>query len=137
MKRKRGKKRTTPARDHLPARSFLQAVPQINNAMTLDRRPDGTALASVPIRRPKYLIPPLSWLLPYSSHRRVELDVVGAEVLDLCDGTSTIEKIVDRFSIIHKLSFRESQLAVGQFLRQLSQRGILVVVGIDEGSVAE
>ena len=111
------------------AQEFLRSVPHANAAMDLSARPNGTALAVVPMRRPKYLVPPLSWILPFSSQRRVELDPVGATVLRMCDGSRTVEAIMEQFAVDHKLSFRESQLAVGQFLRQLTSRGIIAIVG--------
>ena len=123
--RKRDKRE--PAR--MAAGDFLAAVPHRNEAMELSRRPDGTALVRVPMRRPKWLVPPLSWIVPYSSHRRVELDAVGVSVLDLCDGRRTVEEVTETFASRNALSFREAQLAVGQFLRQLTERGILAIVG--------
>ncbi|MFA6134239.1 MAG: PqqD family protein [Phycisphaerae bacterium] len=112
--------------------NFLQAVPYTNQAMEVTRRPDGSTLVSVPIPRPKYLVPPLSWILPFSHQRRVELDRLGSYVLDMCDGRRSIESMIERFAGDHKLSFREAQLSVSGFLRQLVQRGILVIVGMNK-----
>jgi len=111
------------------AEQMLRAVPHQNTAMTTTRRSDGTALVSVPIRRPKYMVPPLSWFLPFSSHRRVELDRVGVRVLELCNGRRTVESIIEKFAGEHKLSFREAQLSISQFLSQLTQRGLIAIVG--------
>jgi len=120
------------ARKPASAQSFLRAVPHRNQAIQLERRPDGTTVATVPARKPKYLVPPLSWVVSHPTHRQVQLDAVGSSVLDRCDGVRTIEAIIEDFAADHRLTFRESQLAVGQFLRQLSQRGIVVVVGTSE-----
>lgn len=111
---------------------YLRAIPYRNETMELDRRAGGGVLASIPMKRPRYMVPPLSWVLPYSTHRRVELDPLGAEVLDLCDGKRSVEGVIERFAAGHKLTFRESQLAVTQFLRQLTQRGLTVIVGHDK-----
>ena len=108
---------------------YLRAVPYRNEMMEVTRRSDGGLLASIPMKRPRYMVPPLSWVLPYSTHRRVELDALGAEVLDLCDGKRSIEGVIERFAAAHKLTFRESQLAVTQFLKQLTQRGLAAIVG--------
>lgn len=107
----------------------LRAVPYRNEAMALKPRRDGGAQATVPMRRPKFLVPPLSWILPYSSHRRVELDAAGTAVLQKCDGEHTVEAIIEEFAAEHKLSFREAQLPVIQFLQQLTQRGLIATVG--------
>ena len=100
-----------------------------NESMTLRRQADGTALASIPLRRPAWLVPPLSWLIPFSPHRRVELDTVGWAVLDLCDGKKTVERIIEDFARKENLTFREAQLPVTQFLQQLSERGMMAIVG--------
>jgi len=134
MKRPRDSKQPTA----VTARKLLDAKPFVNSAMTLERLGDGGAVASVPVRRPAYLVPPLSWVLPFSPSRRVRLDAPGAEVLDLCDGKRTIEAIIEKFAADHKLSFRESQLAVTAFLRNLVDRGLVAIVGLldDETNLA-
>jgi hypothetical protein len=108
---------------------FLRARPMRNESMTFQHRSDGTTLASIPLRRPSWLVPPVSWLVPFSSHRRVELDTVGTTVLDMCDGKRTVERIIEDFARQEKLSFREAQLPVTQFLQQLSERGMMAIVG--------
>ena len=119
-------------RKRQPMAKLLSAVPHANEAMEIKSRSGGGVLASVPMERSRMLVPPLSWILPYSSHRRVELDVLGASVLKMCDGRTTVESIIETFSVRHRLSFRESQLAVTQFLRQLVQRGVVAIVGLGE-----
>ena len=120
-------------RERISPESYLRSVPHLNRAVELNRRRNGTALATVPMRKPRFLVPPLSWLLPYSSHRRIELDAIGVGVIDLCDGTRTVAAVVEEFAERNKLTFRESQLAVTRFLRQLTERGVVAIVGTNEG----
>lgn len=124
---RRGRQKELP--NAVGTANFLRAVPHVNQAMEMHHRSDGSALASVPIPRPKFLVPPLSWILPFSPYRRVDLEPVGAGVLKMCDGRRTVEAIIEDFATGHKLSFREAQLAVTQFLRQLMRRGLVVIVG--------
>ncbi len=126
MSPRRGQKKLPKTRG---TANFLRAVPHVNQAMETHPRSDGSMLVSIPIPRPKFLVPPLSWILPFSPYRRVELEPVGSGVLGMCDGRRTVEAIIEKFAADHKLSFRESQLAVTQFLRQLMQRGLVVIVG--------
>ena len=114
----------------MSAEQVLSAVPVRNVAMQLQRRDDGSAVASVPLKRPRWLAPPLSWIIPFSSHRRIALDSAGVALLDLCDGQRDIERIIEKFAADHKLSFREAQLSVTKFLQQLTQRGVVAVVGL-------
>ena len=131
MNHKKRKKKSS-SRRAAPTEDILKAVPYANESMELTPAENGGALAVVPMRKPKMLIPPLSWLVPFSSNRRVQLDKLGASVLKMCNGKYTVEGIIDRFSADHKLTFREAQLAVIQFLKQLSVRGLVAVVGLNE-----
>jgi hypothetical protein len=108
---------------------FLRAVPYQNQSMELKRQPDGTAVASIPLEKPWYMVPPITWLLPYQPVRRLELDLVGLSVLGLCDGHQSVEKIIEIFAATNKLTFREAQLAVTRFLRLLTHRGVIALVG--------
>ena len=108
---------------------FLRAVPYANQDMDLTRKTDGTGTAVVPMAKPRYLVPPISWILPFGRSRRVSLDQVGMSVLDLCDGRRPVEKVIEIFAANNKLTFREAQLPVTLFLRQLTQRGIIAIVG--------
>ena len=91
---------------------LLKALPHANEAMKITPCRDGGAMVDVPMKRPRWLVPPISWVLPFSSHRRVALDAVGADVLAMCDGQSTAENIIETFAARNKLSFREAQLPV-------------------------
>ena len=125
MKRPRSEDRPEP--ETAPAK-LLAAVPHVNTKADIMEVREGV-IVSVPVRRPRWLIPPISWVLPWSSHRRVQLDGAGTAVLQLCDGRRNVEQVIETFAREHKLSFRESQLAVTQFLRELLRRGIVALVG--------
>ncbi len=110
---------------------LLTGVPMANEVMETSPAGDGL-LVSIPIERPRWLVPPISWVVPFSKLRRVQLDAIGRAVLEACDGRRTVEEVIERFAAEHKLSFRESQLAVTRFLRELVTRGIIVIVGTNE-----
>lgn len=103
-------------------------IPFRNGRMRVEETDESGVIVTVPLRRPKWLVPPISWLLPFRESRRVELDALGAEVLDLCNGRWAVETIVTEFARRHALSFREAQLPVVQFLRMLTQRGVIAIV---------
>ena len=113
----------------LSTADFLQARPVPNEAMKVSPLRDGGALVKVPMRRPGWMVPPISWILPFSPHRRIQLDAVGAAVLKLCDGRLCVEKVIERFATANRLSFREAQLPVSKFLQQLTERGLVAIVG--------
>ena len=117
---------------HAGTSAFLRTVARLNAALDMDRRSNGSVVVEVPMEKPWYMVPPVTWVLPIPRGRRIELDAVGAAVLDLCDGRRNVEKIIELFASNHKLTFREAQLSVTQFLRQLTRRGIVVLVGLKE-----
>lgn len=111
---------------------YLAAMPMVNHAATRTPTAEGGTLVEVPIPRPWYLVPPISWILPFSGCRRIELDKLGTAVLQLCDGRRSVEKVIEKFAADQKLTFRESQLSVTQFLRMLTERGVIAVVGLEQ-----
>ena len=133
-KHQQRKKRDKDAAQRAKPEDLLQAVPHLNRVMELTPRPDGGTRAAVPLRRPKWLVPPITWIVPFSSHRRVELDTLGAKVLQMCDGKRNVETIIENFADDHKLSFREAQLAVVEFVRQMAQRGLIAIVTVNRNA---
>ena len=121
----------------LTAQDILKAVPCVNDEAELDVRSDGTAVASIPMRKPGWVDGPLGWLLPYSSHRRMELDRLGMAVIGLCDGERQVENVIEDFARRHLLSWRESQVCVMQFMRQVVERGLVVIVGLSPKDKSE
>jgi hypothetical protein len=107
-------------------RNALDAVPCLRQDAVVAR--DG-AVATVTVALKKNWLrrPPVNWLLPTASTRRVRLDAVGTAVLELCDGRGSVEEIVERFAAEHRLSFREGQVAVAQFLQSLVAKGIVTL----------
>jgi len=104
----------------------LHAIPRVNRAITLTKR-EGGALVTLPLRRPRWAAW-LGWLLPVAKERRVELDSTGAWVLALCDGERTVENVIDRVMQRHHLSFQEARASVLQFMRMLTERGVIALV---------
>ena len=130
--RKRKKDQAGPLSGGKRTDALLAARPYRNESMDVQRLDGGGVRVSVPLQRPRWLVPPLSWILPFSSRRRVQLDALGASVLNLCDGRRTVESMIEKFAADHRLSFREAQIPVVQFLRQLTTRGLVAIVGATE-----
>ena len=108
-------------------RRTLEAVPIRNSAARLVERGEGELCLAVPVRRPRWMVPPISWVVPLAAERRVRLDRLGCEVWDLCDGRRSVEEMVDAFAARHALSFHEARVAVTGYLRELLRRGLLAV----------
>ena len=110
---------------------MLKAVPGRNRFVTVVDREDGV-LVTVPLARRWWVRPPLTWIFPVSSERRVQLDAVGKKVLDLCDGKRTVKDVIGQVQAEHRLSYQEARVATMQFLKMLMERGIVAMV-VDAG----
>ena len=111
---------------------MLLARPVPNAAARTEPR-DGNRLAVyVKTKRPAYLVPPLSWIVPHPEERCAVLDPIGVRVWTLCDGRRTVEHVVDAFAAQYGLTFHEGRVAVTEYLKRLIQRGVLAIVLADE-----
>ena len=52
----------------------------------------------------------------------------GREVWLLCNGRRTMREIIERYNRDKGLSFHTARLSVLQFIKQLSQRGFIIIV---------
>jgi hypothetical protein len=69
----------------------------------------------------------LANLLDSPNEKKIRLDEVGTFVWNLCDGERTIEQIVTEMVSEHKLTRREVELSLTEFLRTLAKRGMIGV----------
>jgi len=83
-------------------------------------------------RRPEWWVRALSVLLPIPKRRPLELDPLGREVWELCDGEHTLRQMVKVFEERHKLSRAEAEWSLRTYLRDLAKRG-LVAIAIPKG----
>ena len=119
----------------LSTSELLDAVPVRNRAVASESEKPDEVVLRVPLRKRWYTQSFLRLLFPFSTHRRVALDSLGIEVWGMVDGRSTAERIVERFAERHQLSFHEARLSVMLFLRELTQRGIIVMAGAGRGGL--
>ncbi len=60
--------------------------------------------------------------------RTFQLDPLGREVYEACDGRRTVKGIVRKFASSNKLSQAEAELSVTTFLQMLSSKGLIFMV---------
>ncbi|MCF7855773.1 MAG: PqqD family protein [Candidatus Pacebacteria bacterium] len=66
-----------------------------------------------------------------------ELDNYGAEVYRACDGQRSVHRIIEDFSLDHKISLAEAEVSVTTFMKTLIQRHLIrVALKPDEDSNA-
>jgi hypothetical protein len=120
---------TTRKKPQLSMNDFLDAVPVPNNSAETVREADDELVLAVPLRKRWYMKAPFSLIFPFSTKKRIGLDLLGKEVWKNCDGVRTAERIIEEFAGAHRLSFHEARLSVMLFLKELTQRGFIVMVG--------
>lgn len=59
--------------------------------------------------------------------RRFQLDALGIEVWRMLDGQTTVRGMIETFAASHRLNLREAEVSMLTYLRQLAQRGIMVL----------
>jgi hypothetical protein len=111
----------------LGAAELLDAVPLRNTHAVQESATDREMVITVPLQRRWYMGPPVSWVLPFSTLRRVGLDRYGMEVWRECDGRRCAEEIIERFARRHRLGFHEARMSVLTFIKELTRRGFLVM----------
>ena len=109
-------------------RAMLAAYPVRNVAVEVREKSENTVTVVVKTQKPNYMMPPISWFVPYNPEREIDLDAMGTRLWRWCDGQRTVEEVIDLFKDTYDLSFHEARAAVVDYLRKLIQRGILAVM---------
>ncbi len=107
--------------------NVLDVIPVVNSAVRVELQTAG-ALLWVPIRRRWWMGAPLSWVLPFREEKGIALDGLGRQVLEACDGTATVERVVEDFAKRHRLRFHEARQSVLTFLKMLLERKVILFV---------
>ncbi len=119
---------TRRASETLTEEQVLDAVPMRNQSVRVEWRGSDRVVIYVALKQRWFMQPPWSWLLRVRKEAGYELEGLGREVWEACDGKRTVEAIIDGFAEKHHLRFHEARLSVLAFLRQLIQRGMVVLV---------
>jgi len=82
---------------------------------------------TVAMKRPNYLIPPISWIVRPPKTKQIELDALGGQLWEWCDGQRTVEDVIELFAQKYNLTFHEGRVSVTSYLKELLKRGALAV----------
>ena len=92
---------------------------------------DGRMDISIPLRH-RTIVQLLQKVLPVSKEKNLELDRLGTRLYNLCDGTHSVEELVEMHQREWLLTFFEARAMVLQYLRLLSQRNLILFLKPDE-----
>lgn len=59
--------------------------------------------------------------------KKLQLDELGTGVWQLIDGSRSVRGIVNRFCRVHRLQYREAEMSVTVFLRELGKRELIAM----------
>lgn len=118
------KKQEAPA---LSREDSLSARPVLHRLVRVERADNGAIILRVP-RRSTPLVRAVSRVFKLPPYRSMSLDELGTFVIEMCDGTHTVDNIVDKFTKKYKLNRREAELSMLAFLRTLARRSIVALI---------
>jgi hypothetical protein len=111
-------------RPRLTAEQVLQSRPVRNQGLRTERI-EGGGLRLYLERRKEWWARVLALAFPIPRERRIELDGVGEEVWDLCDGKHTLREMIGVFQERHKLTRAEAEWSLRTYLRDLGKRNLV------------
>jgi hypothetical protein len=80
---------------------------------------------TAPVERPGGIIGLMTRRIDLPTERQFELDEVGAEVWNLCDGKTTVASITKRLQDRYKMNRFEAEAALTAYLQTLQRRKLI------------
>ncbi len=120
-------KRYIPFANKKPTHSkeeVLKSKPIRNPMLEWSRDPDGDVRLKIPQRNDR-IGKFLCRIFHAPSYREIQLDEVGSDVWELCDGVNNVDKIVNAICDKHKISRRECEVSIGMYLKTLGEKRLM------------
>jgi len=105
----------------------LSTRPVLNRLVKVEHAADGNLLLHIPRRR-SAMVESVSHFFRIPPYRKVALDELGSFVIELCDGSNTVEDIAEKLARRFRLNRREAEVSLGTFLRTLTGRSVIALV---------
>ena len=113
------------------------ARPLRNPVIAWEVLDNGRVLLTVPLEQKPWLRL-LQVVTRVPAEKKVELDEVGSDVWQWCDGEARVTDLIDRLAASHKLHRREAEVSLTQFLETLAKRRFVgLAVELDESRAEE
>ena len=108
----------------------LSALPIRNPVVVWEKGEDknaGLALLRIP-RKPGKFADWTAKMMRLPEYRKLELDEIGTDVWELCDGQHSIEQVTIAIVTKYKLNRRQSEASVLAFLKMMAERKLVAVL---------
>ncbi len=124
MEKSKQKKQAAP----LSRAEALSYRPVRNPEVRVESLDTGEVMIIYPVRvRPWFvrLAQRFGWDSDQPMIKKLQLDELGTATWKLMDGKRTVKQIVREFGAQYQLPFREAEVSVTAFIRELGRRGII------------
>jgi len=112
---------------HRTRDDVLRSLPVRNSLVKWTKEESGEVSLVIPVAQKKHLQLLVRWMkLP--DKRVVSLDEVGSYVWERCDGQTSFERIAEELAERFRLTRREAEASLAEFLRILGRRGMIGIV---------
>jgi len=115
------------AKPKVSRQELLDVVPLRNPEARIEDLDDGRIILRIPVR-PRRIV---RWLVrddpDRPTLRSFELDSLGRQVWELCDGKRSVRRLIQRFAKANKLNLREAEVSVLAFLKTLTSRALVLL----------
>ena len=126
-------RRKKPKAPRLARSDFLRLKPVRNPMVEWKRDEEGKVRITIPLKklssqdegRKRRRIGLLLRFFPEPKEKRIQLDEIGSDVWELCDGERTVKDIVDHLCEKYKLLPMEVEVPLNRYLDSLVKRGLI------------
>ena len=102
----------------------MSSLPLRNQALVTRRLGNGETEITVPLRS-DWLGKLLAFIFFVPRERKIVLETIGSAVWERCDGQHSVAQIAESLAKQHKLSRREAELSLTEYLRRLGKRRLI------------
>ena len=102
----------------------LDALPVRNQLCKAEETEAGMTIISTPVRRTGWTRL-MKRLTSVPKYKKIELDEIGTFVWRHCDGRTSVRALIEKLCRRFKLSYREGEVSLTQYLRTLARRNLI------------
>lgn len=117
-------------------RQQVLAARPVRNVKLETRTTESGEVCIIVPRRTDWVGKLLKLLVVIPKQREIELDAIGSDIWQLCDGEHTVGDIIEMLVDKYKLNQKEAEVSLSKYLDQLARRRLigLAIVGEERPS---
>jgi hypothetical protein len=103
---------------------MLKSRPARNEAVSWETDISGDVVLFVP-RADHWRVKLLSKVVYVPKQRKIVLDEIGSGVWEMCDGKTSVAKMIAHVEETYKVSRREAEISLLHYLKTLGEKGLV------------